>query len=522
MVDDHPANLKAAVRLLESAGYEVATAVDGTGALQQIRALRPRLVLLDIVLPDFPGTEVLRQIRADAALSGIAVLLMSAQQIRSDQQAAGLDAGAEGYIVRPITNQELLARVRSQIRQLDLLEQLRASEARCRQAEKMEAIGTLAGGIAHDFNNILCSVVGYGNLAQQEMAGHPLAQEYLAEILKSANRAKDLVQQILTFSRQREPKREVIRLETVVKETAKLLRASLPADLGIEIDLTGDAPTVLADPIQIYQVIMNLGTNAMHAMEDHSGRLVIRLAAFEPDQAFRRSHPEIPSNHYTRLTVADTGHGMDALTRERIFEPFFTTKPVGKGTGLGLAIVHGIVKAHEGFITVASQPGRGTTFDLFFPAHAPLKTNPETPLVYIRQGAAQRILFLDDEPAITGPFKLLLERLNYQVTACNLPDEAIRRFRENPTQFDLVLTDLSMPNLSGLEVARQIHLVRPDLPVLLLTGHGNPPTTLNLREVGITELIEKPMDLTKLAGAVQRALATPFRQGNSARPEIGC
>ena len=383
----------------------------------------------------------------------------------------------------------------------------RRLEAQYRQAQKMEAIGTLAGGIAHDFNNILCSMFGYGYLAQQETAGQALAHEYLAEILRAANRAKDLVQQILTFSRQREQKRDVIRLETILKEASKFLRASLPADLHLEINLEDDAPAVLADPTQIYQVVMNLATNALHAMEGRPGRLVLTLATFTPDESFRRPHPEMPPKTYVHLTMTDNGHGMDARTQERIFEPFFTTKELGKGTGLGLAVVHGIVQSHDGFITVASQPGQGATFDLYFPAQAATINSPSQPAGQLPRGAGQQILLLDDEPSLTGPFQGLLERLNYRVTCCNLPSEAIRRFRENPTQFDLIITDLTMPEISGLEVARQLHLIRADFPVILATGYAYSLSAATMKEAGICELLEKPLALAALAGAVQRALA---------------
>ncbi len=387
--------------------------------------------------------------------------------------------------------------------------QARQLEAQYRQAQKMEAIGTLAGGIAHDFNNILCAMYGYGYLAQQEMAGHPRAQEHLAEIFKAANRAQDLVQQILTFSRQREQKREVIRLATVVKEAVKLLRASLPANLTIEVNLEEAAPAVLADPTQIYQVVMNLGTNALHAMEGGPGRLVVSLAAFEVGADFHQTHPEIPPGGYARLTVIDNGQGMDARTREHIFEPFFTTKAVGKGTGLGLAVVHGIVQAHQGFITVASQPGQGATFDLFFPAQTEAIIVPASPAGSIPQGQKQRILFIDDEPDLTGPFQTLLERLNYQVTTCNVAREALRLCRENPHQFDVVISDLTMPELSGLELARELHALRGDLPVILATGHAYAVNADTLQETRIAELLEKPLSLAALARALQRVLAKP-------------
>jgi two-component system, cell cycle sensor histidine kinase and response regulator CckA len=241
-------------------------------------------------------------------------------------------------------------------------------EAQFRQAQKMEAIGTLAGGIAHDFNNILMAIFAYGGMLKNDLAEQAKLRQMADQILKSANRAKDLVQQILTFSRQQEHKREIIRLEPVIKEAAKFLRASLPVDIKLELSLSPDAPTVLADSTQIYQVVMNLATNAVHAMEGKPGRLTIGLDRFTPDQALLESNPKFQPICYARLTATDTGHGMDAKTIERIFEPFFTTKGVGKGTGLGLAVVHGVTQSHDAVITVESELEKGTSFSLYFPA----------------------------------------------------------------------------------------------------------------------------------------------------------
>ncbi|MGA2246082.1 MAG: PAS domain S-box protein [Verrucomicrobiota bacterium] len=382
----------------------------------------------------------------------------------------------------------------------------RLMESQLRQAQKMEAIGTLAGGIAHDFNNILGAMFGYGYLLQQDTEGNIAAQESLAEIMKSATRAKDLVQQILTFSRQREQQRHVIPLDTVVAEATKLLRASLPADIIIEMNLAADAPTVLADPTQIYQVTMNLATNALHALEGRGGRLTVNLESFQPDEEFIRTHPEFRPVQYARLTVADTGRGMDAKTLERIFDPFFTTKPVGKGTGLGLAVVHGIVESHEGVISVQSVVGQGTTFRLYFPA----QTNGATPTAAVNGGAGkgrgQKILLLDDESAVTAPFQRLLERLEYDVTVSNSAREAVGLVRENSARFDLVITDLTMPEMSGLEVARQLRGIRPNLPVILTSGFTPDLNREELRAEGICELLEKPVTMTGLTDALQRTL----------------
>jgi len=382
----------------------------------------------------------------------------------------------------------------------------RALENQLRQAQKMEAMGTLAGGIAHDFNNILAAMVGFGYLLQQDTADNPEAQENVAEILQATNRAKDLVRQILTFSRQREQRPEVIKLEIVVKEALKLLRASLPAHIKIEMRLAPDAPAVLADPTQVYQVAMNLATNALHAMEDRPGRLAVSLDPVLPDAELRRAHPELKPVPYARLTVADTGHGMDAQIMERIFDPFFTTKPVGKGTGLGLSVVHGIIKSHDGVITVESQVGVGTTFRVYFPAQTQDLALTETVKSQVSQGRGQKILFLDDEPALTAVSQKQLLRLNYQVTISNSAPEALRWFRENPAQFDLVITDLTMPDMNGVEVARLIHALRPELPIILASGYATSVNAETLREAGILELIEKPVSWTALAAVVHRVL----------------
>jgi PAS domain S-box-containing protein len=387
----------------------------------------------------------------------------------------------------------------------------RELELRLQQAQKMEAIGTLAGGIAHDFNNILAAMFGYGYLLKQDVLEHP-GQEYVGEILKAANRAKDLVLQILTFSRQREFKRHVIQMHTVVKEAIKFLRASMPAHIKIETHFAPDTPAVLADPTQIYQVVTNLATNALHAMEDRPGLLTVRIEPFQPDDAFLGSHPEFKPIPYARLTVADTGHGIDAGTLERIFEPFFTTKPVGKGTGLGLSVVHGILQAHEGAITVESVVGRGTTFALYFPGRTKDTALEETVAKNVPGGRGQTILLLDDEPALTTVLQSLLARLNYQVTTSNRARDAIGLCRENPARFDLVITDLTMPEMNGLEVARQIRALRPDMPVILTSGLSADLSREDLKAAGICELLKKPIGMNQLAEAVQGALINNDRR----------
>lgn len=388
----------------------------------------------------------------------------------------------------------------------DVTEQ-RELEKRMQQAQKMEAIGTLAGGIAHDFNNILAAMFGYTYLLQQDTEGNSNAQENIGEILKATSRAKELVQQILTFSRQREQKPELIHLETVVKEAIKFLRASLPAQIKIELNLAPDTPPVLADPTQIYQVVINLATNALHAMEGKPGLLIVDLDYFRPDEDFLESHPDFHPAPYARLTVADTGHGMDAGTLARIFEPFFTTKAVGKGTGLGLSVVHGIVQAHNGAITVDSEIGHGSTFRIHFPGQEKMVPPPIAADSLVLGGAGQSILLLDDEPSLTAALQRILLRLNYRVTTSNSARETVSLVRQNPARFDLVISDLTMPEMTGVEVARQLHSLRADLPIILASGFSTELHPDEMRAVGICELLEKPIPRNRLAAAVQRALA---------------
>ena len=381
-------------------------------------------------------------------------------------------------------------------------------EAQFRQAQKMEAIGKLAGGIAHDFNNILTVIFGYGSMLQHEtLRQHSVHQKVLA-ILAAANRAKDLVQQILTFSHQHEQKRQIIHLDPVIREATRFLRATLPSNIRIDLNLSADAPTVLADPTQIYQVTMNLATNALHAMEGHQGCLTVKLEAFTPDAAFLALHPRFRPISYAQLTVGDTGQGMNAEILDRIFEPFFTTKPAGKGTGLGLAVVHGILQSHDGLMTVESRTGEGATFRLYFPAQIQVEPHPLTDSEKkdVPLGQGESLLVIDDESIVTTMLETLLQMLNYKVSACNKPREALALFQKNPDAYDLVITDMAMPEMNGLEVAAEIHGLRPQLPILLSTGLKGALTDEDLRKAGIRELLEKPVEITKLAETLHTLL----------------
>ena len=390
--------------------------------------------------------------------------------------------------------------------QQDITQRLKLEE-QFRQAQKMEAIGTLAGGIAHDFNNILGAIIGYTELAKLGLKDNPAVRAHLAEVLTGAKRAGVLVRQILAFSRRQSSQRKPVHLREVVAEPLKLLRATLPATIGFDLDLDAPLPPVLADATEIHQVIMNLCTNAGHAMKDRPGRLGVKLESFQVDAAVAAVSLGLQPGPYVRLNVSDTGSGMDVATQARIFEPFFTTKGPGEGTGLGLAVVHGIMQNHGGAVTVYSTPGQGTVFHLYFPVTKESEPEPPAHPESAPTGRGQRILFVDDEMPLAFLGQKMLEQLNYVVEMTTQPNHALRLVQANPTAYDLIVTDLTMPGMTGTDLAQRILLLRPDLPIILVTGFTPSLTAEGIRGLGIRELLLKPLTLLELGEAVQRVLA---------------
>ncbi|HHX28899.1 MAG TPA: response regulator, partial [Firmicutes bacterium] len=373
-----------------------------------------------------------------------------------------------------------------------------------RHAQKMEAIGTLAGGVAHDFNNILAAIVGYTELVKAQVQDTRLRTN-LEQVLVAGRRARDLVRQILTFSRQVEGERRPMQVQTIVREVLKLLRASLPATIEIHERVDLQCPTVQADPTQIHQLTMNLCTNAYQAMPD-GGVLEVSLRQIEANAELREKYPHLQPGRHVLLSVADTGIGMDATLIDKIFDPFFTTREKGGGTGLGLATVHGIVTALGGVIGVESTPGVGSRFDIYLPAldtaqTAPQQRQPRTP-----RGNGERVLWIDDEKAILQFGKELLERLGYHVTIANGSLEGLELFRATPDAFDVVITDQTMPKMTGTQLARAIKQLRPKVPIVLSSGYSETLTDDEIRDSGIITMIEKPFTLNDMARAVRAAL----------------
>jgi nitrogen fixation/metabolism regulation signal transduction histidine kinase len=378
----------------------------------------------------------------------------------------------------------------------------------------LETIGTLAGGIAHDFNNILAAIMGYAELISWEVPQGSRAERNLEELLKASHRARDLVQQILTFSRQSKEERKPLEIKPIVKETLKLLRASLPSSIEIRQEIEDHIGKIDGDPTQIHQVLMNLCTNAAHAMSKNGGLLEVRLSSVDMDASTAAQYSNILPGPYTRLSVSDTGHGMSPEVVERIFDPFFTTKGVGEGTGLGLAVVHGIVESHRGAITVYSRPGNGTTFQVYFPQIDHTKEAADTQKVEpLLMGGTERVLFIDDEQALVDVGEQILKNLRYEVTVRTSSIEALELFRQQPERFDLVITDMTMPNMTGDRLAKELLRIRADIPVVLCTGFSEHLTEEAAKEMGIRELAMKPLVTSDLAQTIRRALDRQKEKG---------
>jgi PAS domain S-box-containing protein len=433
----------------------------------------------------FPAEAVSEGIRDDG--SHFVVRLTAVPTISSD----GLTNGFL-EVVEDITERRCMAEENAKL------------EAQLAQAQKMEAIGTLAGGIAHDFNNILGVILGYSEMSLLEIAEENALRNNLQEILKAGHRAKELVKQILTFSRRSEEEHKPLIPSPVIKEAVKMLRASLPTTIELRTDIQSEA-MIMADPTQIHQVMMNLCTNAGHAMRQEGGVLAISL--HDIDFVASVSLPEMSPGPYVKLSISDTGHGMPPGVLDQIFNPFFTTKGIGEGTGLGLSVVYGIVKNHRGAISVESEPGKGSTFNIFFPRIEEqfASESPIDSLPLISRGQEQ-ILLVDDEPALVDMIKQMLEFLGYRVESRTCSLEALKAFQARPDKYDLVITDQTMPNMTGAKLAIELIRLRPDIPIILCTGFSELLTPEKAQEIGIQAVLMKPLAIEALATNVREVL----------------
>lgn len=374
-----------------------------------------------------------------------------------------------------------------------------------RQAQKMEAIGTMAGGIAHDFNNILASIMGYTELAVKA-SNDDKQRMFLDQVTKASERAKNLVAQILAFSRQSEQTRQTLDIASIAKESLKLLRATIPSTIQIRQAITSDNTVILADPTQIHQIIINLCNNATHAMREQGGILEIGLSNIHIMREMLIIHPDLKEGGYALLTIRDTGHGIDPAIKDKIFDPFFTTKKSKEGTGLGLSVVYGIVKSHGGAISVQSDVNVGTTFSIYLPTVETRKPKQRQPKSVPLTGGKERILFVDDEQALVNMVPIFLRNLGYEVISTTNSVEALGMFVQDPKRFDLLITDMTMPNMTGLELSERMFALRKAFPVILCTGYHESITWSEVEKRGIKELVMKPISLSDLGLLIRKTL----------------
>jgi len=373
------------------------------------------------------------------------------------------------------------------------------------QAQKMEAIGTLAGGIAHDFNNILSGIIGYAELACMQ-SEERIRRQNIKQILKAADRATNLVRQILAFSRHVDLEKKPMDFKAVVGEVLKLLRATIPTTIEMRQTLTQQPVVIYADYTQMHQVIMNICTNAAQAIGEKGGTLAVSVSEESVPAGFLTRELNLPSGMFAKLSVSDTGSGIDPAHISRLFDPFFTTKKVGEGTGLGLAVAYGIVHDHGGSIQVTSHPGQGATFDVYLPLPDRAKVTPDEPPVEVLEGGHEHILFVDDEGALVFLGETMLTDLGYRVTSCTDGLEALKVYQSDPGSIDLVITDMNMPGLSGSELATEILKLRPDQPIILCTGYSDYMNSEKALKLGIKAFVMKPLARGMLASLIRKVL----------------
>ncbi|SDN99674.1 PAS domain S-box-containing protein [Rhodoferax sp. OV413] len=458
--------------------------------------------LLTRFFPDAAHALALNQISTQAFLGEMLALTASGKTL-SVEVSVSFERHPTGETTT-VFARDLTSRKRAEVQRSVL-------EAQLRESQKMQAVGTMAGGIAHDFNNILSAILGNVELAKEDAGPNSPAQVSLHEIEKAGRRARDLVRQILTFSRNEAPRRSPVALAELVSETERLLRVTLPPAVELHLHIDPNTPVVMADAVQVQQAVLNLCTNAIQANGDERGAVTIELSGVEPDLRLCTRLGLAPGS-YAMLTVLDSGKGMDDDTLLRIFEPFFTTKEVGQGTGLGLAVVHGVMRSHAGAVDVQSAPGLGSRFTLYFPATetgtaaTPSTPAPPAPHTASEQVQGKHVMYVDDDHALVFLVERLLRRRGFRVSGFSDPNKAAAELRANAEAYDLLVTDFNMPGYCGVDLVREAQRIRPDLPVALASGYITAEIEQSAIQEGVKALIHKPNDVEELCATVQRLI----------------
>jgi len=550
VVDDKKENLYLLEELLKGSGYEVTSAANGAEALEKLHANGFNMIISDILMPVMDGYQLCREVKGTSELKDIPFIFYTATYTDEKDEKLAIRLGADRFLRKPEQWDDLLKTIQDVIRDVkkgrakkpktlvleddkkiyklyserlvkklekkmldlerEITERERAEEERkklqsqLQQTQRLEAIGTLAGGIAHDFNNILSVILGYTELALVDMDKKTKLYGHLEAVFEAGKKARDLVKQILTFSRQDEQEFISIQLKPIIKEALKLFRFSMFSQVELKLDIQSES-MILADPTQLHQVFLNLCTNANHAMQEKGGVLDVRLEDVELCADVAARYPDVKPGSYVKLTVSDTGHGMPAEVLERIYDPFFTTKAKDGGTGMGLSVVHGIVKNHGGTITVYSEPGEGATFNIFLPVDK-TGAEPDAKNKKTSPKGTECILFIDDEQNLVKTGKQMLESLGYKVTTKTSSVEALKLFKSQPEMFDLVITDMMMPSMTGEELAKEVLVIRPDIPVILCTGFNAKIDKKKAKALGFRAYILKPVLKRQMAETIREVL----------------
>jgi DNA-binding response OmpR family regulator len=521
--DDDPSMTKSIKAVLDTGNYRVQMTNCSRHALTLIHAESPDLVILDVMMPEMTGFEVLDAVDREHCDAAFIIVTGEASV---DSAIKAIRKGASDYLRKPFEPDELIIRVENVLKQQQMKHdhvcvqaENRQLENQLRQSQKMEAIGTLTGGIAHDFNNVLSIILGNAELALAYMPSEDAAHLNLERILTASLRAREMIQQLLSFSRKEESGRKPLRLNSVITESLKLMRASLPTNISIKRYISTTECITIADATQIHQVMLNLCTNAAHAMESGGGVLTIRLDPVTLDSA--AADTELAPGNYARLVVTDTGHGIEKDIINRIFDPYFTTKETGKGTGMGLSVVHGIIKGIGGTIRAFSGPGRFTEFHLYLPrVDAIIDAEPAIFNQQHLPGGHEHILIVDDEEMLMDMMRQVLEQLGYTVSAYTDSADALKAFLACPRVYDLLITDMTMPGMTGTGLAKAVKAVRSDLPIILCTGFNEQISQENSQSLGIQSLIMKPVGMQQLAETIRNVL-TPASTERRKNPRFG-